>query len=434
MHGATGAFAAAFTCAIPATPTGAMTSGAERHAGRFLTMRARAGVGPGGVEQVAGKLRIAVAAAAVSVSIVAATAAITRAEEGPSAGLGGGGGQLGPHDRYVIGTFNMGGYNRQLGRRGNEVPEALVREVLMRRPAVVAIQEACRDWMDYLDRRLPGYTVVFDPVRASRPGTPPGDPIQRLHQAARDGKPAQWEDPTGREGQMPKRWMQCKVPSWIPMSVDSPEMVKAAPPRAFGNAVLYRNDLGIEAIGAPYGRKGHGLGTDTVHVAEPGGDWRNLGIQREQREMLCVKSSARKLVACSLHLSAGTQHQDALLRAQEASQARWILRNRFPADYTVFVGGDFNASPTERPADFFYHTGYGNGAVGDLKEATSPCQNRIEPRFHARLGLYQCRGGVQTIAGRKIDYLFVSPRVRVNSSEAGPLTEDHRTLWAEVVA
>ncbi|NDU76398.1 hypothetical protein GWI34_27770 [Actinomadura sp. DSM 109109] len=411
------------------------------------------------MEQVVGNLRIAVAAATASASVLAATVAITRAEEGPGAGLGDGGkttsgigsgrpssakaspsttaqlggspspgGRLGPHDRYLIGTFNMGGYNDQLGHRGNEIPEAFVKEVNQHRPAFVAIQEACSDWMNYLDSRLPGYTVAFDPVRASRPGTPPGDPIQKLHQEPRGGGPAQWEDPTGRESQMPKRWMQCKVRSSDPKDSENPEKVRSAPPRAFGNAVLYRNDLGIEGIGAAYGRKGHGLGTDGVFVAEDYASL-NIGKHREQREMLCVKSSTRRLVFCSTHLSAGNSERDGILRAREARQARWILRNRLPADHTVLVGGDLNASPTDRPANYFYHAGYGDGAEGDLKEAASLCKNRIAPRF-----LVKCRSGVQTITGRKIDYLFVSPQVLVKGSSVGPLGDDHRSLWAEVVA
>ncbi|HEV7626059.1 MAG TPA: endonuclease/exonuclease/phosphatase family protein, partial [Streptomyces sp.] len=43
-----------------------------------------------------------------------------------------------------------------------------------RKPALITLQETCRDWDERLQDRLPGYTVVFGPVRnlAVRRGTP----------------------------------------------------------------------------------------------------------------------------------------------------------------------------------------------------------------------------------------------------------------------
>ncbi|MEU4806948.1 endonuclease/exonuclease/phosphatase family protein [Actinosynnema sp. NPDC023587] len=68
-----------------------------------------------------------------------------------------------------------------------------MRSVEDRRPAFVTIQEACRDWNDRLENRLPGYSVAFHPVRGG------------------DGTTA-----------------RCKHPS------------------DFGNAVLVRDDLGFD--------------------------------------------------------------------------------------------------------------------------------------------------------------------------------------------
>ncbi|RKI58441.1 hypothetical protein D7X55_26880 [Corallococcus sp. AB049A] len=69
-------------------------------------------------------------------------------------------------ERMFIGQFNMAGGSDEYGGHGSEAPEALVRSIKGRSPALafVTINEGCKDWLDYLDEQLPDYNVKFDPV------------------------------------------------------------------------------------------------------------------------------------------------------------------------------------------------------------------------------------------------------------------------------
>src|SRR5690606_36654417 len=75
---------------------------------------------------------------------------------------------------YVIGQFNMAGGTTEHGAKRNGPPDAFAEDVKNREPAFVAMQETCRDWDERLEERLPGFTVVFSPVRnlARNPGSP----------------------------------------------------------------------------------------------------------------------------------------------------------------------------------------------------------------------------------------------------------------------
>jgi endonuclease/exonuclease/phosphatase family metal-dependent hydrolase len=257
---------------------------------------------------------------------------------------------------YQIGTFNMAGGNADHGWKGNEAPDALVRSIQDRRPAFVTLQEACADWTERLDSQLADYAAVFDPVRTG------GGAVAR-----------------------------CEHPS------------------DFGNALVYRNDLGVSGAAV-----GHALGS-------PAG--------REQREMLCVRSEARRIVVCSAHLT----HNSEPARLTEARNARAILASAY-AGYTTFLGGDLNDQPLTDTPGTFYHSGYGFGASGALKEVDSPCGNEIKERQNF---FTPCRSGEGTHGGgplrRKIDYLFVSPSVHVSWGDAtSALHSDHVPLWAGV--
>lgn len=270
---------------------------------------------------------------------------------------------------HQIGTFNMAGGNADHGDKGDEAPDALVASIEDRQPAFVMLQEACRDWTERLDGELGDYTVVFDPVTLG------------------DGSTA-----------------QCKHPS------------------EFGNAILYRNDFGVD--GAPVA---HSLGS-------PAG--------AEQREMLCVTASSRNAVICTAHLTAGDGDDNAQARAVEAETARTLLDTVY-AGRTAFLGGDLNADPLAAELNPLYHVDYEEGASGALKEVDSPCGNDIARLRVSYPTVEFCRSGELTAddwifeegspVGRKIDYVFVSPHVEVLDADATfGIHSDHDPLWADV--
>ncbi|GAA2664232.1 hypothetical protein GCM10010307_85490 [Streptomyces vastus] len=256
---------------------------------------------------------------------------------------------------YRIGTFNMAGGNPKYGAAGEEAADDFVRTVKERRPAFVTIQEGCRDWTERLDSQLPGYSTVFDPV------------------VPEAGTPARcWHD------------------------------------SEFGNALLYRDDLGF----TPPAGGGHDLGS-------PAG--------REQREMLCIRSQERRLAVCSIHMSSGSAPVLQEARQKEAAEAKRLLATTYRG-YRKFLLGDINTTAEEAPTDSFYHRGYGDGATGEFKEAGSPCGNYMNN------WTVPCRAGEATYGLRKIDYLFVPPSVTVKWSQTEHSDySDHDSLWAEIV-
>ncbi|WP_206791308.1 endonuclease/exonuclease/phosphatase family protein [Amycolatopsis sp. MtRt-6] len=273
---------------------------------------------------------------------------------------------------FQVGTFNMAGGNPEHGPKGDEAPEALVRSVNDRNPAFVTLQEACRDWAAYLDDHLPNHTVKFDPVVDG------------------DGSVA-----------------RCRHDS------------------DFGNAVLYRNDLGPDVAQA----EGHSLDSPA---------------RTEQREMLCVRFESTSVTACSVHLTAGGGDTNAAARRTEAERAREFLSTTY-AGSTHFVGGDLNESPLSGATGVFYDTGYDFGATGGYKEVDSPCGNDIDDGFPVGGPPYFvfCRDGERTHddwifeegspVGQKIDFVFVTPTVTVQSADATfAIHSDHDPLWADV--
>ncbi|MGH3815025.1 MAG: endonuclease/exonuclease/phosphatase family protein [Pseudonocardiaceae bacterium] len=276
---------------------------------------------------------------------------------------------------YQIGTFNMAGGHEEHGPKGKEAPDALVRSVESRQPAFIALQEACRDWTDRLDNELRAYKVKFDPVKTKSGST-----------------------------------AKCRHPS------------------DFGNAILYRNNFGIDFENP----EGHDLKSPDDEEQQQ---------RREQREMLCVQVKAKKVVVCSIHLSSGSSRDDVDARLAEAREAKRILAEDY-AGYMQFVGGDLNAPPLSAVADYFYHRDYGSGANGELKEVDSPCGNDMRPSSSAFP--LSCRSGETTsddwpfgedrpAGGRKIDFIFVSPSVKVRGGDATTAEHsDHDPLWADV--
>jgi endonuclease/exonuclease/phosphatase family metal-dependent hydrolase len=277
----------------------------------------------------------------------------------------------------TIGQFNMAGGNKDYGWRGNEVPDALIRSIEGRSPklAFVTINEGCEDWLRYLDGKLADYSVAFNAVR-----TGSGE-VARCRAT-----------PEGEDDYTPRHESD------------------------FGNAVIYRDDLGID------GADDHDLGTP----------------EGEKREMFCVKSTAKRIVICSVHLTSDNSDH----RKREGAEAKRILATTY-AGYTKFVGGDLNAKPLEEELNNFYHTGYGFDAAGEFKEVDSPCRNTISETL-LEYPLYgPCRdgepthvsfdlGGIITLY-KKIDYIFVSPSVFVRSADATSSTySDHDPLFADV--
>ncbi len=235
---------------------------------------------------------------------------------------------------YVIGQFNMAGGNEAFGTKISEPPEALLQDVLTRRPLFITIQEGCQDWITNLDQRLGQYSAAFDQVRVSKFG----------------------------------RIARCQHPT------------------DFGNAVLYRDDLGIDQP-----LEAFDLGTGDEPAAAP---------ELEQREMVCVKSNRRKLAVCSAHLT--NRRED--VRRDEARLAHEIMGAMYKG-YTIFFGGDLNDIPTSAVARTFY---------GDFKEVDGT--------------------NTRTMGRRKIDYLFVPKDVQVDSAEVTDNGHsDHRILWSGIL-
>lgn len=300
---------------------------------------------------------------------------------------------------YQIGTFNMAGGNDEHGVKGIEAPEALVRSIQERRPAFVALQEGCADWSATLRDRLAGgggqdgeYAVFFDAVKR-------GDPDQN--------RPTeQIADATCKHGGV-----------------------------AFGNGLVVRKDVFGVAPDQPV--ESYPLTRYVIDDRQRMGDLEQARkyAEKERREMLCVRSEAKRMVACSVHLT----YDDRDLRIAEASKAREILQGAYPG-YTKLLGGDFNDDPLSAAADHFYAPGYQRGAEGEFKEADSPCGNEIGESTLAPgpVGwptFTYCRSGEGTHnSGMKMDALFVSPTVEVTWSDATKaLHSDHVPLWAGVI-
>jgi endonuclease/exonuclease/phosphatase family metal-dependent hydrolase len=262
----------------------------------------------------------------------------------------------------TIGQFNMAGGNKDYGWRGNEVPDALIRSIQGRSPklAFVTINEGCEDWLRYLDDQLADYSVAFNAVRAG-----------------------------------------------------SGEVARCKHESDFGNAVIFRDDLGVD------GAAEYDLGT-------PAG---------EKREMFCVRAAAKRIVICSVHLTS----DNSSYRQLEGAEAKRVLATTY-AGYTKFVGGDLNATPLEEELNNFYHSYYGFGATGEFKEVDSPCLNTMAPSLPSYPLVLPCRGGEPThdalgdfLQFDKLDYIFVTPTVFVRSADATSSTySDHDPLFADV--
>jgi endonuclease/exonuclease/phosphatase family metal-dependent hydrolase len=201
------------------------------------------------------------------------------------------------------------------------------------------------------------------------------------------------------------------------LAIDPGSQARCFHPSDFGNTIIFRNDLGFEKKTA----ESHNLGS-------------TLGD--EYREMICVRSESRKLVACSAHLTPG-EGKLWESRKKEAAEAQRILTSRYK-HYTVILGGDINDHPLSGVLGGFYDRDYRHGADGRFKEAGSPCGDTMKPEQRTeslpRNRYTPCRSGEPTHSKGKIDYLFVSPSVKVKSSSVSYAERsDHKQLWARVV-
>ena len=175
----------------------------------------------------------------------------------------------------------------------------------------------------------------------------------------------------------------------------------------FGNSILFRKDFGFE----PPDRK------QVYDLQSPSG--------MEQRELLCIKAPSKKVAVCTVHLTNGNNKEQLQARRHEAEVARKNLAEKY-AGYQIFLGGDLNDDPLSAVTDNFYHATYGSGAHGSYKEVDSPCGNTPSGRTG-------CRSGHPTHGNSKIDYIYVSPSVkivRVVVSDAK--YSDHRLPWSVI--
>ncbi|QPP07771.1 endonuclease/exonuclease/phosphatase family protein [Streptomyces bathyalis] len=187
-------------------------------------------------------------------------------------------------------------------------------------------------------------------------------------------------------------------------------------PTDFGNTIVFRNGLGFDKDD-----------TDVHQLGSTSGD--------EYREMVCVRSEPRKLVVCSAHLTPSGGDYLAS-RKREVATVQRILTSRYK-DYTVLLGGDINDLPLSGVLDRLYHPDYGHGARGAFKEASGPCLDAMKPERRAaqlpRARYAPCRSGQPSHSKGKIDYVFVSPSVRVRSGTLSHSEHsDHKQVWARL--
>lgn len=302
--------------------------------------------------------RSTLAASLACLTVLTTSASSVRTYGGPAAGGAPG---------FVVATFNMGGGHPVYSHHA-AAPDALAARIdgIERRRgpvAFVALQEACRDWVERLDRLLPGHIARFDPVLTTY-----------------------------------RADIRCRNP-------------------IFGNAVLYRADLGIDVSPA-----GHRLDSPPP---------------LEQREMLCVRSRARRLTLCTTHLS----YNSVAIRRIEMATARRVLDTGYAGD-TKIVGGDLNDVPRSSAFDGFYRPAYGRASRGGFTEAGGRCGGNVRERAAPDGGDEPpsgsfCRSGPATYGSgadaKKLDYLFVSPELRIRGAgTAGTPYSDHRLLWAHL--
>ena len=187
-------------------------------------------------------------------------------------------------------------------------------------------------------------------------------------------------------------------------------------PTDFGNTIVFRDGLGFDKDEA-----------DVHQLGSTAGD--------EYREMVCVRSQPRKLVVCSAHLTpAGGKYLAS--RKREVATVQRILTSKYEG-YKVLLGGDINDLPLSGVLSRLYHRNYGHGARGAFKEASGPCKDAMKPERRAaelpRARYSPCRSGQPTHSKGKIDYIFVSPSVRVVSSSLSHSEHsDHKQVWARV--
>lgn len=267
---------------------------------------------------------------------------------------------------YWGGSFNMDhGNGDYAGVNWTDRADAVIASIKSRQPAFLAVQETCYQWVTRI-RDATGYGAYIGGVAPSR-----GAADRQCFNSGGGG--------------------------------------------TFGNAVFFQKSFLPNA----YPRE-HNLRTHDVKYAD----------KIEQREMLCVVSDTVRRVVCSAHLTRDRSNNNnknepdrPAARAHEASVIKEDLRYWY-SGYTVFLGVDANALPTEAPLNQLYHSSYGGGAGGSWKEATSPCDDQMAPN---------CRSGPATHSDGKIDYLFVTPSVRINGrSVTKARYSGHSLVWAIV--
>ena len=280
------------------------------------------------------------------------------------------GGPAAAATEHQIGTFNMGGGHADHGTKGDEAPDALVASILDRRPAFVALQEACRDWTERLGSRLPGYTVVFDPVSDGSGATP-----------------------------------DCRHPS------------------EFGNAIVYRDDFGVDggpvahSLGSPAGLEQREMLCVTAssratvlcsaHLSSGGDD---TAVGARASEAGAVRSILEQtypgltvLLGGDFNAEPDDDELDALYHDGYGRGATGTLKEvDSPCGDDLDERGGFPLFPVCRA---------GEDTIDDwdFGEEGSPL-------------------------GAKLDYIFVTPSVEVIDADATfGIHSDHDPLWADIL-
>ncbi|PWW66530.1 endonuclease/exonuclease/phosphatase family protein [Actinokineospora spheciospongiae] len=133
----------------------------------------------------------------------------------------------------------------------------------------------------------------------------------------------------------------------------------------------------------------------------------------EPRKAVCAMLRTPATLACSTHIDF---HADGT-RGAQIREIATLIADFTAAGHATYIGGDFNAEPTDDQLDPLYLPAYGGGATGRLTEATGCCT----------------RGGPATAdGGRKIDYTFaLAGKFNPDWIDVVPTDQsDHHKVWS----
>lgn len=167
-------------------------------------------------------------------------------------------------------------------------------------------------------------------------------------------------------------------------------------------------------------------------------------------------ASGKRLFYANAHLeanadSAGSTHYYDL-RIAETKAAVATIKAKNPSGYPVIFGGDLNSNkwaiPSNGPYDVLVAAGYvdplGNTYQSKTPAASATVEHRIRTEYNGYNGFKLYPPKSTTINGTYVDYLFMSPGIRVpewetvldlddSGAQIGVIPSDHNMIRATVV-